>query len=133
MTTIIGHGVDIVELADFGALVEHAGTPFLNRCFTAGELAYAGDGPNRSARLAARFAAKEAVLKAIGTGWTSGTSWRDIEVLHHPTGAPSINISGAVARIAADKGITGFQLSLSHTRTLAAASVIAVCDASPQA
>jgi holo-[acyl-carrier protein] synthase len=123
MTIIIGHGVDVVELADFGALVERSGTTFLNRCFTPSELAYAGDGPNRSARLAARFAAKEAVLKAIGIGWAAGISWKEVEVLHHPSGAPSISISGAVARIA------GFQLSLSHTRTQATTSVIAVRDA----
>ena len=128
MIRIIGHGVDIIELAEFGALVERSGTMFLSRCFTAAELAYAGDGPNRCARLAARFAAKEAVLKAIGTGWTSGISWKDIEIVHHPSGAPSVNVSGVFARIAGKSRIACFHLSLSHTKALAMASVIAVGD-----
>ena len=128
MNRIIGHGVDIIDLVEFGAHVERSGTTFLTRCFTAAELAYAGDGPNRCARLAARFAAKEAVLKAIGTGWSSGISWKDIEIVHHRSGAPTVDVSGALARIARENRIACFLLSLSHTRALAMASVIAVGD-----
>ena len=128
MTCIIGHGIDIVELADFEALVARSGDHFVRRCFTEHERDYASDGPNRISRLAARFAAKEAVLKAIGTGWIGGISWKDVEIIHQPSGAPAVKVSGAVARIAAEKGITSFHVSLSHTKNLATASVIAVSD-----
>src|SRR5438067_2226476 len=129
MTKIIGHGVDIVELADFQALLANGGEHFVRRCFTAHELQYAGDGPNRISRLAARFAAKEAVLKALGTGWTGGITWKDVEIIHERSGAPSVTVSGKVATVAADRGVVRFLLSLSHTRSLATASVIALANA----
>jgi holo-[acyl-carrier protein] synthase len=128
MTRIIGHGVDIVELAEFQKLLDGAGGHLAERCFTEHELAYAGNGPNRIARLAARFAAKEALLKALGTGWTTGVSLKAIEIFNQPTGAPVAKISGAIARIATDRGATAFELSLSHTTTLAIASVIALAE-----
>lgn len=131
MTTIVGHGVDIIELKEFERHIEMSGEHFVGRCFTEHERSYAGDGPNRIPRLAARFAAKEAVLKALGTGWINGISWKDVELIHDPSGAPSIRVAGAVARIAGSKGISGFLVSLSHTRGMAMASVIAIGDANP--
>ena len=131
MTAIVGHGVDIIDLKEFERHVETSGEHFVGRCFTEHERSYAGDGPNRIPRLAARFAAKEAVLKAIGTGWIKGISWKDVELVRDPSGAPSIRVSGAVARIADSRGISGFLVSLSHTGRMAMASVIAVGDAKP--
>ena len=128
MTRFVGHGVDVVELDEFQKLIAQSGDSFVGRCFTEHEQGYAGNGPNRIARLAARFAGKEAVLKALGTGWTGDISFKDVEVVHQPSGAPSIKVSGAVARLAAEKGITSFYVSLSHTMRLATASVIAVSD-----
>jgi holo-[acyl-carrier protein] synthase len=131
MTHIIGHGVDIVDLADFEALLVTGGQHFVGRCFTEHERQYAGDGPNRIFRLAARFAAKEAVLKALGTGWTDGITWKDVEIIHERSGAPSVTVSGKVATVATDRRVARFLVSLSHTRTLATASVIALADVPP--
>lgn len=128
MARLVGQGIDIVEIAEFETLIACSGDQFVNRCFTDHERGYAGDGPNRIARLAARFAGKEAVLKALGTGWTGGISWKGVEIVRQPSGAPAVKLSGAAARIAADKGITGFHLSLSHTKNLASASAIAVSN-----
>jgi holo-[acyl-carrier protein] synthase len=87
--------------------------------------AYAdGGGKVRAARYAARFAAKEAVLKALGTGWTQGTSWNEIEVSRDPAGRPSITLTGRCAEIAAELGIESWHLSLSHSKANAIASVI---------
>lgn len=126
LAPVIGHGVDIIELAEFDTLLRTSGDIFLARCFTEHELARASDGPNRLARLAARFAAKEAVLKSMGHGWVSGISWKDIEVVNDASGAPTVKVANEVARIAEAKGIQRFHVSLSHTGTAAMASVIAV-------
>ncbi len=128
MNRIVGHGIDLVELKEFEMLIARSGDNFAGRCFTASERDYASDGPNRISRLAARFAAKEAVMKAIGTGWIAGVSWKDIEIIHQLSGAPTVEVSGAVERIAAEKGIVEFLVSLSHTTNFATASVIAVGD-----
>lgn len=126
MISIIGHGVDIVELIEFERLLSAPGDHLLTRCFTSDEISYAGDGPHRVQRLAARFAAKEAVMKSLATGWVSGISWKDIEVKREPSGAPLIQVTGEVARLAKSKGVGSFLVSLSHSRGLAMASVIAV-------
>ena len=128
MARIVGHGIDIIELREFEILIERSGEHFVGRCFTEHERSYAADGPNRIARLAVRFAAKEAVLKAVGTGWIGGISWQDVEIIHQRSGAPLVKLSGELARIAAELGIARFHVSLSHTKTLATASVIAVAN-----
>jgi holo-[acyl-carrier protein] synthase len=99
---------------------------FRDRVFTPGEIAYCEASRKRSAEhFAARFAAKEAVLKALGTGWRDGIAWTDIEVRRNPAGAPSIWLSGEARRLAEARGITCWLLSISHTSSLAQASVIA--------
>lgn len=128
MSEVVGHGVDIIDLAEFETLLRNSGEILLARCFTEQELVRAGDGPNRIARLAARFAAKEAILKSMGQGWVSGISWKDIEVVNDAFGAPSVKVTSEVARIAEAKGIRQFHVSLSHTGRTAMASVIAVGD-----
>ena len=125
---IIGHGVDIVEISRISELIEAHGDRFLTRCFTDGERKYADTGQKRRAeRYAARFAAKEAVLKVIGTGWRDGISWRDIDIIREPSGQPKLEISGRCAEIAKKLGIVSWNVSLSHTDKIAIASVIG-CD-----
>ena len=105
-------------------LQEH-GTRFVQRCFTEAEREYAESGPRRRAeRYAVRFACKEAVLKALGTGWRSGITWRDVEVRREPSGQPKLALSGRCADLAAELGIVEWHVTLSHTSTNALASVI---------
>lgn len=123
--TIVGHGIDIIDLEDFERLLETSGSHLIARSFTDDEVTTAGTGPKRAARLAARFAAKEAVLKSLGTGWVSGISWKDIEVVTSDVGAPSIAVTGGVARLAETRGVVRFHVSLGHSRRSVIASVIA--------
>jgi len=96
---ILGHGIDIVETARIRQLVESHGQRFLDRCFTPGELAYCNRNTKRFyEHLAGRFAAKEAVLKVLGTGWRGGIQWTDIEILREPSGQPrSSSVASAAA------------------------------------
>jgi holo-[acyl-carrier protein] synthase len=123
---LIGHGIDLVDTARIAKMLDEHGERFLGRCFTAAEHEYCHEnGRRRIERLAARFAAKEAVLKALGTGWRDGIAWTDIEVVREPSGRPGIRLHGRAARIAAELGIAGWHLSLTHTQSHAMASVIA--------
>jgi holo-[acyl-carrier protein] synthase len=123
---IIGHGVDIVENARISTLLEAHGRLFIDRCFTPAEQAYAEAGKRRRVeRYAARFAAKEAVLKALGTGWRDGISWRDVEILKMPSGEPRVLLSGRCAEVAAELAVIEWRASLSHTERYAMASVLA--------
>lgn len=124
---VIAHGIDLVETARIAEMLDEHGGRFVERCFTARERAYADDGARRRAeRYAARFAAKEAVLKAIGTGWRDGISWHDVEVKRSTMGEPSIALTGRCAEVASERGIVDWRLSLSHTDLYAIASVIAL-------
>ncbi|MCB9838853.1 MAG: holo-ACP synthase [Phycisphaeraceae bacterium] len=121
------HGIDLVDIARFERTLTDHPERFRERCFTENERAYALAHPRReSQHLAARFAAKEATLKAIGTGWRDGIAWTDIEVRLLPSGAPTLHVGGKAGEIAAQLGITGWLVSLSHTDTHAIASVIAL-------
>ena len=131
MMRALAHGIDIVELAEFERLLQEPTGDMSRRCFTQYELEKAGDGHRRTERLAARFAAKEAVLKALGTGWVTGISWKDIELRNATNGAPSINVFGEVERLAGEKGIASFLVSLAHSNGLAVASVIGIGPDSP--
>jgi len=124
---VIAHGIDLVETARIAEMLDEHGGRFVERCFTPSERAYADDGSRRRAeRYAARFAAKEAVLKAIGTGWRDGISWQDVEVKRSPMGEPSLVLSGKCAEVATSLGIVDWRVSLSHTDLYAVASVIAL-------
>ena len=128
---VLGHGVDLVETARIRHLFDQHGSHFLDRVFTAAEQAYCDANPKRRfEHLAARFAAKEAVLKALGTGWRGGIGWTDIEVLRDPAGKPSVALHGQAAAVAAAAGIRNWLLSLSHVETHAFASAIATNDSS---
>jgi holo-[acyl-carrier protein] synthase len=127
--SVIGHGIDLVELVALRRWIEDPRDPFVPRCFTADELAEIGEGPDRIARLAGRFAAKEAVLKALGTGFGAGVSFKDVVVRREPGGPPEVFLSGGAALAAQDLGITGWRLSISHAGGMAVASAIALGDA----
>lgn len=122
---ILGHGIDLCEVSRIGEMIAEHGDRFLERCFTPGERAYAGERKRRDEHLAGRFAAKEAVLKALGTGWSTGIGWTDIEVVLLPSGQPTVKLAGRAAEIAASLGIASWFLSITHTSTFAAASAIA--------
>jgi holo-[acyl-carrier protein] synthase len=126
---IVGHGIDIVETARLRRSVEAHGGHFLDRVFTAAEQAYCARSRKRYfEHLAGRFAAKEAVLKVLGTGWRGGIAWTDIEVLPEPSGQPKLTLSGECAAIAGQLGITRWHLSISHIETHATASAIGERD-----
>ena len=129
---ILGHGIDIVETARIRNLVEHHGQHFLDRVFTPGEQAYCPLNPKRYfEHLAWRFAATEAVLKVLGTGWRGKIAWTDVEVVKEPTGQPRINLTGECERIAKELGIYRWHVSISHIETHATASAIGMRAAAP--
>ena len=123
-TMIVGTGIDIAEVPRIREAIERHGQRFLNRIFTEGEIQYCESKANRVERYAARFAAKEAGMKAIGTGWNHGVRWRDIEVARKPGGRPSLVLHGKAAEFAAKLGATNIALSLTHTAEQAMAQVI---------
>jgi holo-[acyl-carrier protein] synthase len=122
---IVGHGIDIIETARIKRSVEEHGERFLDRVFTPAEQAYCRLNRKRFfEHLAGRFAAKEAVLKVLGTGWRGGIAWTDIEILPEPSGQPKITLSGECLRIATSVGIVHWHVSISHIETHATASAI---------
>ena len=124
--TIIGHGVDIIEVSRIAEMLQRHGEAFWARVFTSGERLYCEASKKRShEHAAARFAAKEAALKCLGTGWVNGIAWTDVEVWNEPSGRPILRIRGEAARVATSMGITAWSISLSHTDLYAVASVIA--------
>jgi holo-[acyl-carrier protein] synthase len=121
---IVGAGTDLAEVDRIRAAVERYGDRFLRRVFTGGEIAYCSRKANKYERLAARFAAKEAGMKALGTGWRRGITWQDFEVVNLPTGRPTLRLHGAAAEIAQRLAVASIQLSLTHTAREALAVVI---------
>ena len=121
---IVGTGIDIAEVPRIAETLERFGDRFLRRVFTEGERRYCDAKANRVERYAARFAAKEAAMKAIGTGWNHGVAFRDIEVCRQPGGRPTIAFHGKAAEFAARLGTARISLSLSHTPQYAIAQVI---------
>jgi holo-[acyl-carrier protein] synthase len=121
---IVGTGIDIAEVPRIEASIARFGDRFLHRIFTADEIHYCESKANRIERYAARFAAKEAAMKAIGTGWNLGVTWRDVEVCRLPGGRPTITFHGKAAEFATKLGATHIALSLSHTQDYAIAQVI---------
>lgn len=122
---IIGHGVDIVEIARIEQSLTKHEDSFLKKCFTEQEVLDSGSSSRRAEHLAARFAAKEAALKAIGTGWSRGIGWTDVEVVRLESGKPELCVTGKAKEIADSMGIDRWLVSLSHTKSDAIASVIA--------
>jgi holo-[acyl-carrier protein] synthase len=121
---IVGTGIDIAEVPRIRQSIERFGDRFLQRIFTAGEIRYCDSKMNRYERYAARFAAKEAAMKALGTGWNHGVSWRDCEVVRMPGGRPTIAFHGKAGEFAAKLGMKNAALSITHTAEQAIAQVI---------
>ncbi len=128
MSRVIAHGVDLVEIARIARSYDEHGQRFIARIYTPAEASYcqSARAPRDIERFAARFAAKEAALKALGTGWSDGIAWTDVEVVLAPSGAPSVRLQGKAQELAQKLGIAEMLISLSHTSTHAMASVIAV-------
>jgi len=121
---IVGIGVDIAEVSRIAAAIERFGRRFTERVFTPDEIRYCESKANKAERYAARFAAKEAAMKAIGTGWRHGVKWRDVEVRRLPGGRPIINFAGRAAEFFHKLGAVRAHLSLTHTAESAMAQVI---------
>ncbi|HUH64334.1 MAG TPA: holo-ACP synthase [Terracidiphilus sp.] len=121
---IVGSGIDIIEVSRIEKVVERYGARFLDRVYTAAEQAYCLGKRNGAESLAARFAAKEAAAKALGTGISQGVSWSEIEVIRDPRGKPGLRLHGRAGEFAARLGVANVALSLTHTGQLAVASVV---------
>ena len=121
---IVGTGVDLAEVRRIKASIERFGARFIDRIYTPAEIAYVESKANKYERYAARFAAKEAGMKAIGTGWHHGVTWRDFEVTNLPSGKPTLQFHGVAAQIADRLGVRNVALSLTHTSEMGMAHVI---------
>ena len=122
---IVGTGVDLCEVDRIAKAIESGhGRRLLERVFTTREIAYAQRKANKYERFAARFAAKEAGMKALGTGWRGGLGWRDLEVVNLPSGRPTLQFHGKAAELAHALGAKNVSLSLTHTAAMAMAMVI---------
>ncbi len=121
---ILGIGVDLCEVDRMEAAIARHGERFLNRIYTEAERAYCDSKPNRMERFAGRFAAKEAAMKAIGTGWRRGVGWRDFEVARAASGQPVIVLRGEAGKIAAQMGVRRALVSITHIKSMAMAQVL---------
>ena len=123
---IIAHGIDLVDCPRIEAMIERHGERFIQRVFTANEQAYAEANKNEIEKLAGRFAAKEAVLKLMGTGWRGKIAWTDVEIINNSSGQPEVNLGGEVEKIAGKLGIKHISVSITHTANFAIASAVAL-------
>src|ERR1700722_7836935 len=123
---IVGVGTDIVEIPRIGKMIERHGEHFLQRVYTEDEIRYCQRRKESFQHYAGRWAAKEAVMKTLGTGWTRGVGWLDIEVATKRSGQPLINIRGSAREIANHLGIGEVLISISHCRAYAMATAIAL-------
>lgn len=121
---IIGIGLDMVEVSRMESVLSRWGSKFEERVFTARELDYCNDKKDRIQRLACRFAVKEAVLKALGTGWRDGIGWTDIEVTNDDLGKPSVTLSGQTEQLSHQLGVYGIFVSITSTKEYGAAQVV---------
>jgi holo-[acyl-carrier protein] synthase len=121
---IVGTGVDLAEVPRIKASIERYGEKFIRRIYTPAEIAYVERKANKFERYAARFAAKEAGMKAIGTGWRHGVRWQDFEVANLASGKPTLRLHGVAARVAGMLGVKSISLSITHTAELGMAHVI---------
>ncbi|MGL6193842.1 MAG: holo-ACP synthase [Thermoguttaceae bacterium] len=123
---IIGIGTDITECVRIEQMLEKHGSHFLDHVYTEHEIGYSSNKKRSAEHFAVRWAAKEAVLKALGTGWITGTSWKDVEVRNEPSGRPVIKLYAGTKKLAESLGVTEILISLSHCSTHAVANAIAI-------
>jgi len=121
---IVGLGIDVMEVARIADAIRRHGDPFVDRIFTAGERAACDQRADRVLALAARFAAKEACLKALGTGWAEGLAFRDVEVVRDGNRPPHLVLHGEASRRATSLGVVRSHVSLTHQPGIAAAVVV---------
>jgi holo-[acyl-carrier protein] synthase len=122
----IAHGIDLVDFPRIAEMFERHGQRFMDRVFTAAEQEYANANKNKMEKLAGRFAAKEAILKLLGTGWRGKIAWTDIEIINNEMGQPQVTVSGEVKEIARKLGIGDISVSITHTANFAIASATAL-------
>jgi len=125
---IIAHGIDLVDCPRIEQMIQRHGERFIKRVFTVGEQAYARKNKNELEKLAGRFAAKEAILKLMGTGWRGKIAWTDIEVINNAAGQPEVTLSGEVEKIADKLGVKHISISITHTANFAIASAVALAQ-----
>jgi len=124
---ILGIGTDITECERIRRMLERHPESFTKRVFTVAENAYCSRGKRQSVEhYTGRWAAKEAILKALGTGWSGKITWHDVEILNEPGGKPCVNLTGAASEVAKNQGITEIQISISHCASHAVAFAIAM-------
>ncbi|UCF15734.1 MAG: holo-ACP synthase [Phycisphaerales bacterium] len=123
---ILAHGIDLVDCPRIEQMMQKHGERFVKRVFTDAEQAYAKANKNEIEKLAGRFAAKEAILKLMGTGWRGKIAWTDIEIVNNASGQPEVTIRGEVGRIASELGIEHISVSITHTANFAIASAVAL-------
>ena len=121
---IVGMGIDVAEVPRIQAVIESQKDRFLRRVYTLDEVAYCEQFKNKYERYAGRFAAKEAAMKALGTGWRRGVRWVDFEVVREKGGRPTIRLDGEARKIAEELGVMRIALSITHTEAQALAQVI---------
>lgn len=121
---IVGIGTDIVEIERIRSMIERHGDHFLTRCYTAAEIEYSQRHRDSAVRFSGRWAAKEAVVKVLGTGFIQGITFHDVEIVPLHTGQPTVKLSGEAGRIATSLGITEIKLTISHARDYATATAI---------
>ena len=123
---IIAHGIDLVDCPRIEEMIKRHDQRFINRVFTSREQAYADSNKDKVEKYAGRFAAKEAILKLMGTGWRGKIAWTDIEVVNNPAGQPEVTLVGEVKEIAEELGIKHISVSITHTANFAIASAVAL-------
>ena len=128
---ILGIGTDIVECPRIGKMIEQYGELFLRRVYTAREVRYCQSRKHAIEHFAGRWAAKEAILKAMGTGWSRGISWTDVEVRSNEAGQPQVMVGGIAKELARERGIASIMISISHCRTYATAYAMALAQNAP--
>ena len=125
---IVSTGIDLIECQRIREVLDRHGDRLLDRLLTPAELSYVQRHRDLIPRLAGRFAAKEAILKVLGTGWRGGIAWRDMEILNDRAGSPHVTLTDECARIAEQLGITRILISITHTENYAAATATGVAE-----
>ena len=128
---IVGIGTDIVECLRIGRMIEQHGELFLTRVYTELEIHYCQQRKHATENFAGRWAAKEAILKSLGTGWSRGICWTDMEIRSLPAGQPQVSLRGGAREIAEKLGLSEILISISHCRAYATASAVALRRTAP--